>query len=102
MLQPCVYILASTINGTLYVGVTSDLIRRVWQHKTGELGGFTEKYGVKDLVYLELHETMAEAISREKRIKKWRRDWKVALTERGNPLWRDLYEEFLGGSDGLV
>jgi putative endonuclease len=70
---PCVYILASSRNGTLYTGVTSDLARRVWQHKTGETGGFTAQYGVKLLVYFEMHATMTDSILREKQIKKWRR-----------------------------
>jgi putative endonuclease len=100
MRQACVYILASRMSGTLYIGATSDLVRRVWQHKTGEYGGFTAEYGVKDLVYFEMHDTMPEAILREKRMKKWRRAWKIALIERGNPLWRDLYEDLVGMNDG--
>jgi putative endonuclease len=94
--QPCVYILASKRNGTLYVGVTGDLIRRVWQHRAGEIGGFTKEYNVHRLVYAEFHETMEAAILREKRVKKWRRAWKLALIERDNPMWRDLYDEYLG------
>ena len=90
MKTPCVYILASKRNGTLYVGVTSDLVRRVWEHKNGEVAGFTQQYGVKLLVYLEPHHTMADAILREKQIKKWRRAWKTALIRRDNPDWRDL------------
>ncbi|HEY6432446.1 MAG TPA: GIY-YIG nuclease family protein [Acetobacteraceae bacterium] len=90
------YILASRPNGTLYVGVTSDLIRRIWQHKTGETTGFTQTYGVKTLVYFELHATMPDAILREKQIKQWRRAWKLDLIRCGNPTWRDLYDEILG------
>jgi putative endonuclease len=96
MKQPCVYILASKRNGTLYVGVTSDIIRRAWQHRTGEIEGFTRLYNVHRLVYAEFHETMADAITREKRIKKWRRPWKLQLIERDNPEWCDLYDEFVG------
>jgi putative endonuclease len=96
MKQPCVYILASKRNGTLYVGVTSDVVRRAWEHRTGETEGFTKYYGVHHLVYAEFHETMADAIMREKRIKKWRRAWKLHLIERDNPQWRDLYDEYIG------
>ena len=91
-----VYILASKANGTLYVGVTNDLIRRVWQHKSGLVEGFTKRYAVKTLVYAEPHETMLEAIAREKCIKKWRRVWKLQLISQGNPTWRDLYWEVAG------
>ncbi|NLF00772.1 MAG: GIY-YIG nuclease family protein [Anaerolineales bacterium] len=91
--HPAVYILASRRNGTLYVGVTSDLRKRVWQHKNGELGGFTQKYGVHMLVYYETYVDMTEAIRREKQLKKWRRAWKVELIEKGNPQWRDLWAE---------
>ncbi|SHG09709.1 putative endonuclease [Desulfacinum infernum DSM 9756] len=87
-----VYILASRKNGTLYVGVTSDLKKRVWEHKSGLVEGFTKKYGVKDLVYFEVHESAEAAITKEKRIKKWRRKWKIALIEKENPYWQDLYE----------
>jgi putative endonuclease len=87
--------LASGRNGTLYVGVTSDLARRVWEHRSGSVAGFTQDYGVHQLVYAEFHETMADAILREKRIKKWRRAWKLELIERSNPLWRDLYDDLL-------
>ena len=95
--QPCVYILASRRNGTLYVGVTSNLAARVWQHKQGEIPGFTRTHGVKTLVYVEPHATMDAAITREKQIKKWRRAWKLELIERMNPVWRDLYDEIAGG-----
>jgi len=94
--SPCVYVLASKPNGTLYVGVTSDIVRRVWEHRTGEIDGFTRKYGVKLLVYLEFHATMTDAIAREKRVKKWERVWKIALIGRDNPEWRDLYDGIVG------
>jgi putative endonuclease len=92
-MQPCVYILATERNGTLYIGVTSDLARRVSEHRTDTVKGFTKRYQVHCLVYAEFHETMPEAISREKQIKKWRRAWKLELIERENPDWRDLYED---------
>ena len=91
--RPCVYILASKRNGTLYVGVTSDIARRAWQHRSNAVGGFVRDYGVHRLVFVEFHETMANATLREKRIKKWRRTWKLELIERHNRQWRDLYEE---------
>ena len=91
--QPCVYLLASKRNGTLYVGVTSDLVGRVWQHKNGVLGGFTEKYRVHLLVWYESHPTMESAIRREKQIKGWRRAWKIHLIEQSNAEWLDLYNE---------
>ena len=90
MKHPCVYMLASRRNGTLYVGVTSNLIQRVWQHKEGLVEGFTKRYGVKTLVWFELHETMQPAIAREHAIKEWKRAWKLDLIERANPAWRDL------------
>ena len=93
MKQPCVYILASERNGTLYVGVTSNLVKRVWEHKSDLVGGFTKRYGVHTLVWYEGHETMASAIACEKAIKEWRRAWKLDLIEERNPAWRDLYEE---------
>jgi putative endonuclease len=88
--QPCVYILASQDNGTLYIGVTSDLVRRVWQHKNNVAPGFTRQYGVHDLVWFEIHPTMESAIHREKLLKKWNRAWKKRLICRLNPSWRDL------------
>jgi putative endonuclease len=94
--QPAVYILASKRNGTLYVGVTSDLIKRVWEHKQDAVEGFTQKYKVHTLVYFEQHEVMLDAIQREKQIKKWERAWKIELIESCNPEWRDLWEEILG------
>lgn len=91
MKQPCVYMLASQRNGTLYAGVTSNLVQRVWQHKEGLADGFTKKYGVKLLVWYEQHETMESAIAREKAIKEWQRAWKIKLIEQANPAWDDLY-----------
>ena len=93
MKQAAVYLLASQRNGTLYVGVTSNLAQRVWQHKQGLVEGFTQRYGIKMLVWYELHETMYAAIEREKMIKKWRRDWKIALIEMANPQWYDLWHQ---------
>ena len=90
--QPCVYLLASGRNGTLYVGVTSDLIKRVWEHKNHVVDGFTKKHGVDQLVWYEMHETMESAISREKAIKEWQRAWKLKLIEQANPKWNDLYD----------
>jgi len=92
---PCVYILASKRNGTLYTGVTSDLVKRVYEHKNGLADGFTKKYRVHHLVYFELHEDMNAAISREKQIKKWNRAWKLELIETNNPEWKDLYEDII-------
>jgi putative endonuclease len=91
--QPAVYILASDRNGTLYVGVTSHLIGRVYQHRAKETDGFTKRYGVGRLVWFEMHEVMETAILREKQLKHWRRAWKIALIEENNPLWRDLAED---------
>ena len=93
--HPCVYILASRRNGTLYVGVTSDLVKRVWEHKSDVVKGFTERYGVHVLVWFEQHDTMESAIAREKAIKEWKRRWKLGLIERQNPEWRDLYPEIV-------
>lgn len=93
--QPAVYILASRYNGTLYIGVTSNLIQRIWQHKNDLVEGFTEKYGVHSLVYYELHEQMLAAIEREKQLKKWNRQWKINLTEKVNPSWKDLWLDIL-------
>jgi putative endonuclease len=86
-----VYILASKPRGTLYVGVTNDLVRRIYEHRTDVSEGFTKKYAVHDLVYFEDTENVEAAIAREKVLKRWRRDWKLALIERENPDWRDLY-----------
>lgn len=88
-----VYILASRLGGTLYVGVTSDLVGRTWQHKTHVTRGFTERYHVTMLVYFEVHATAESAITREKRIKEWKRTWKIELIEKTNPYWHDLYDD---------
>ncbi len=93
--QPAVYLLASKRNGTLYIGVTSNLPARIWQHRNDQIDGFTRKYRVHRLVYFELHEEMTAAIQREKQLKKWRRAWKIELIEKDNPEWRDLYEEIV-------
>lgn len=93
-LLPTVYLLASRRNGTLYVGVTSDVVRRIHQHREGAMPGFTREHGVKMLVWLERHDSMEQAILREKRIKKWNRAWKLALIEQTNSGWRDLAEDF--------
>jgi len=95
MKQPAVYILASKANGTLYIGVTSDLIKRVWQHKNSVVEGFTRKYNVRYLVWYECHERMESAISREKALKNWNRGWKVRLIEERNPDWNDLYFDLI-------
>ncbi len=94
--QPCVYILASQKNGTLYTGVTSNLLKRIWEHKSDAVEGFTQKYSVHTLVWYEIHETMASAIQREKSIKNWKRAWKIKLIEEANPHWQDLYPSLLG------
>ena len=95
MKQPCVYLMASRRNGTLYAGVTSDLIRRVWEHKNDAVEGFTKRYKVHDLVWYELHQSMETAIGREKALKNWKRKWKLELVEKTNPEWRDLYPDLL-------
>lgn len=95
MKQPCVYILASKRNGTLYIGTTADLAKRVQEHRTGVVRGFTKDYQVHKLVYFEIHETMEAAITREKRLKKWNRAWKIRLIEEGNPTWRDLFNTLM-------
>ena len=95
MKQPCVYLLASKRIGTLYAGVTSDLVQRVWQHKNDVVEGFTKRYGVHTLVWFEVHEAMDSAIAREKAIKEWKRAWKIQLIEPNNPTWRDLYDEIV-------
>ena len=94
-MQPCVYILASRRRGTLYIGITSDIARRAWQHRIDAVDGFTKRYSVHLLVYAESHATMAGAILREKQMKRWRRAWKIELIEKENPQWRDLYDDIL-------
>jgi len=93
--QPAVYILTNTRNGTLYTGVTSDLQKRVWQHKNDLVEGFSKQYSTHMLVFYEIHEDMINAITREKQIKCWKRGWKIRLIEAMNPYWRDLYSEIL-------
>ena len=90
-MQPYVYILASERNGTLYIGVTSDLVKRVWEHKSDFVEGFTKQHQVHTLVWYEVHENMESAITREKQLKEWKRQWKIALIEKSNPYWNDLY-----------
>ena len=93
--QPAVYIMASKPNGTLYVGVTSDLVKRVWEHKNDSVDGFTKRYSVHHLVYYELHDDMLSAITREKQLKKWNRAWKLELIETQNPGWNDLWKDMM-------
>ncbi len=94
-MQPVVYILASQRNGTLYTGVTSDLVKRIWEHKNDLTEGFFKRYGVHLLVYFELHSNIQAAITREKQIKKWNRAWKIKLIEKVNPEWQDLWDEII-------
>lgn len=97
-----VYILASQFNGTLYIGVTNDLLRRMYEHRNGLLKGFTKEYKVYRLVYFEHTESIEGAILREKQLKNWHRDWKKNLIERENPHWGDLYPQLIGTSHGIV
>ena len=96
MKQPAVYILASERNGTLYTGVTSDLVGRTWQHREHMVDGFTKKYEVTMLVWFEMHGDMESAIRREKQIKAWKREWKIRLIEESNPYWNDLWLKITG------
>jgi putative endonuclease len=93
--QPVVYILTSERNGTLYVGVTSDLVKRVWEHKNNLVEGFTKRYSVHHLVWYELHENMNSAIEQEKKMKEWKRGWKIRLIEENNPNWNDRYDSII-------
>ena len=95
--QPAVYILASRRNGTLYIGVTSDLVKRIWQHRNELAEGFTRDHGVHMLVYFEQHVSMEAAITRGKQLKKWNRAWKLRLIEETNPGWRDLWSDICAG-----
>ncbi len=97
--QPAVYILASRRDGTLYAGVTSDLVKRIYEHRNNLAHGFTKRYGVHQLVYYEFHGEMFEAINREKQIKTWNRAWKVRLIEEHNPEWHDLWFEIIGSDE---
>jgi len=90
-----VYILSSGRNGTLYIGVTSNLVKRIWEHKNQLIDGFTKKYEIHHLVYYEIHENPESAITREKQIKKWNRSWKIRMIEELNPEWKDLYSKIL-------
>jgi len=92
-MQPCFYILANQRNGTLYIGVTSNLIARIWQHKNDVMDGFTKKYHIHTLVWYEPHATMESAIMREKALKYWHRIWKIRIIEQANPNWLDLYDQ---------
>jgi putative endonuclease len=94
MKEYCVYILASKKNGALYIGVTNDLIKRIFEHKNNLVDGFTKKYGIHKLVYFEQSKDVQSAILREKRMKKWNRKWKISLIEKTNPSWEDLYDHF--------
>jgi len=95
MKQPTVYMLASKKNGTLYIGVTSHLIKRIWQHKNKIFNGFTDDYQVNRLVYFEQFDDMYSAITREKQLKTWNRAWKISLIEKANPNWNDLYDSIV-------
>lgn len=95
MKQFYVYILASRMRGTLYIGVTNNLARRIWEHKAGKAGSFTHRYRIHRLVYVEVLDSIANAIQREKTLKRWPRAWKIRTVEQDNPEWRDLYEDIL-------
>lgn len=95
MKESHVYILASKYNGTLYIGLTSDLIRRVWEHKNKFIPGFTQKYNVTMLVYYEIFNDITLAAAREKRLKEWKRQWKIDLIQKNNPKWKDLYTDII-------
>jgi putative endonuclease len=91
-----VYLMASKKNGSLYIGVTNNLVRRIYEHKNDLIGSFTKKYRIHKLVYYEVHDDVYQAITREKRMKKWKRQWKINLIEKFNPDWRDLYHDLIG------
>ena len=93
--QPAIYILASKRNGTLYIGVRSNLVKRIWEHKNDQEESFSKKYNVHMLVYFEMHEDMNAAIIREKQLKKWNRSWKLKLIEQQNPQWEDLWQTII-------
>jgi putative endonuclease len=93
--QPSVYMLASKRRGTLYIGVTSDLVRRIWEHRTNAIEGFSRRHEIHQLVWYELHGTMESAVQREKALKNWKRAWKLELIETNNPDWQDLYHTIL-------
>lgn len=91
-MRPCVYIVTNHRHGTLYIGVTSDIARRAYEHREGVIDGFTRKYGLKQLAWYEMHQTMEAAIAREKQMKAWQRSWKIKTIEKMNPTWSDLYD----------
>jgi putative endonuclease len=93
--QPAIYMLSNKKGGVLYIGVTSNLPKRVYQHQTHQLNGFSKKYNLNNLVYFEMHDAMLDAISREKQLKHWNREWKIRLIEKANPEWLDLSEGIL-------
>ena len=95
MKHPCVYILASRPHGTIYIGVTSNLVQRIWEHKSDLADGFTKRHSLHHLVWYEMHHTMETAISRERQLKKWNRAWKIRLIRQTNPSWRDLYPDII-------
>ena len=95
MKNPAVYILTNQRNGTLYIGVSSDLIQRIYQHKSNAVEGFSKKYQTHMLVYFEQHPTMESALLREKQMKEWKRAWKINLIEKLNPFWKDLYQDII-------
>ncbi|TDR20458.1 putative endonuclease [Marinicella litoralis] len=95
MKNPAVYVLTNQRNGTLYIGVTSDLIQRIYQHKSNAVEGFSKKYQTHMLVYFEQHLTMESALLREKQMKEWKRAWKINLIEKLNPFWKDLYQDII-------
>ena len=95
MKLPCVYILSNNPKGTLYIGVNSNLVQRVWQHRNNLVEGFASRYRLHRLVWYEVHETMKSAIASEKALKKWNRAWKIELIEKTNPTWKDLYDEVI-------
>ncbi len=101
MKQPAVYILASHYQGTLYIGATSDLIARTWQHRNHVAEGFTKRYRVEHLVWYEQHDSMESAIQREKKLKKWNRAWKTRLIESMNPEWKDLWPKIIGNTHDI-
>lgn len=96
MKRPAIYIMTNRRNGTLYVGVSTELVLRVYQHRESLVEGFTKRYGLARLVYYEWHADVASAIRREKRVKRWRREWKLRLVESMNPYWRDLWFDLVG------
>jgi putative endonuclease len=100
MKQPCVYILTNQARGTLYIGVTSNLIQRIWQHQQNLVEGFTNQHQLHVLAYYEMYEDMMTAITREKQLKKWNRAWKIELIETTNNTWRDLYQDLIGMANG--